>query len=87
MKIEPNYAIELLKQLEEIFPERLQKSQLQFEKDKNKVAAHLVYLLDEKLVDMKTSQTTVGNHEYRINSNGINLLNNFDLRKHVTSPS
>ncbi|MDI2113048.1 hypothetical protein [Commensalibacter nepenthis] len=90
MKTDPNYAIELLKELEGFFPNGVMKEKYDDENtDKyNKRFAHLTFLIDEGYIaeipsDISKNRTT---RTYRINSKGIIFLNGFNLHNHLKSP-
>lgn len=85
MKIDKNYAYELLKECEEAFPQEITayvykeetKSSVygkQAEFDRKKYA-HLLYLLDEGVItDINPYNEPNHSSGYRINSDGLNLL-------------
>ncbi|CAI3953776.1 unnamed protein product [Commensalibacter communis] len=69
MKIDKEYAFDLLKKLEELYPKELNGS------NEEKERAHLIYLVEEGFA-IETEASHPLTPYYRITSDGLNLLSN-----------
>lgn len=72
MKIDKNYALELLKECEELYPERM--TSYIDDEFNSKKCAHILYLYDNGLLIEYPPDSLCNVVSYRISSDGLDLL-------------